>query len=70
MKKSVKANTAQLSAFDTTMYEKPSTKSQVVAKSKVELGSLDISAIGINAVWEGRSLVFGSFSDYIKNIRK
>ena len=35
---------------------------------KKEVGPVtDISNMGLNAVWEGRSKVFKSFSDYIKN---
>lgn len=56
-----------------TLFDVPAIQRHEIKQSSTKIKIVevtDISNIGLNAIYEGRSLVYRNFSDYINNIRK
>lgn len=57
-----------------TMFDLPAIKqvaNEPTSKAlKAQINEIDAENMGLNAVFEGRSKVFASFPDYLKNKRK
>lgn len=62
-----KSNAIQLTAFDVDSTKQVYQESNSVKKKDaISSATIDVNNLGLNSVYEGRSAVYSSFSDYIK----